>query len=168
MTWKLPVLYICENNGYAMGTSISRTSNVTDVYKLGLGYDMPSEPVDGMSPESVYEAVKRAAEHVRSGKGPYFLEIKTYRYKGHSVSDPAKYRTKDELNEYKGKDPVKTTKATILNHEIATEDEIKEIEDKIKQEIQEAVQFAEESDFPDPSELYTDNYVQEDYPFIKD
>lgn len=168
MTWKLPVLYICENNGYAMGTSISRTSNVTDVYKLGLAYDMPSEPVDGMNPESVYEAVKKAAEHIRSGNGPYFLEIKTYRYKGHSVSDPAKYRTKDELNEYKGKDPVKTVKATILNQDIATEEEIKEIEDKIKQEIQAAVQFAEESDFPDPSELYTDNYVQEDYPFIKD
>lgn len=168
MTWKLPVLYICENNGYAMGTSVERTSNVKDVVKFGLAYDMPSEQVDGMSPEAVYEAVKKAAEHIRSGKGPYFLEIKTYRYKGHSVSDPANYRTKEELNEYKGKDPIKITKLTILENELATEDEIKEIEDKIKQEIKDAVKFAEESDFPDGSELYTDNYIQEDYPFIKD
>ncbi len=168
MTWKLPVLYVCENNGYAMGTSVERTSNVKDVYKFGLAYDMPSEQVDGMSPEAVYEAIKKAAEHIRSGKGPYFLEIKTYRYKGHSVSDPANYRTKEELNEYKGKDPVKVTKRTILEHALATEEEINEIDNKIKQEIKDAVQFAEESNFPDPSELYTDNYMQKDYPFIKD
>ena len=91
MTWKLPVLYICENNQYAMGTSVERTSNVHDLYKLGLSYDMPSEPVDGMSPEEVHNALTRAAEHIRSGKGPYYLEIKTYRYRGHSVSDPGKY-----------------------------------------------------------------------------
>ena len=93
MTWKLPVLYICENNQYAMGTSVTRTSNVQDIYKLGLGYDMPSEAVDGMSPEAVHNALAKAAEHIRAGKGPYFLEIKTYRYRGHSVSDPGKYRT---------------------------------------------------------------------------
>ena len=101
MTWKLPVLYICENNGYAMGTSVKRTSNVTEIYKLGEAYDIPSEPVDGMDQEAVYEAVQKAAEYIRSGKGPYFLEIRTYRYKGHSVSDPAKYRTKEELEEWK-------------------------------------------------------------------
>lgn len=168
MTWKLPVLYIVENNGYAMGTSVARTSNVQDLYKIGEAFDMPSEQVDGMTPESVYEAVKRAAEHIRSGKGPYFLEIKTYRYKGHSVSDPAKYRSKDEVKEYQGKDPIKVTEKTILENGIATEEEIEEIKNKIKQEIEEALQFAEESDYPDPSELYTDNYVQEDYPFIKD
>jgi pyruvate dehydrogenase E1 component alpha subunit len=168
MAWKLPVLYIVENNGYAMGTSVKRTSNVTELYKMGLAYDMPSEAVDGMNPESVHEAVSRAAEHIRAGNGPYFLEVQTYRYKGHSVSDPAKYRTKEEVQEYKDRDPIKITERTILDNKIATEDELKEIEDKIKEEIKAAVKFAEESDYPDPSELYTDNYLQEDYPFIRD
>jgi len=168
MTWKLPVLYVCENNQYAMGTSVKRTSNVHDIYKLGAGYDMPSKAVNGMRPETVYEAIKEATEHIRSGKGPFFLEIKTYRYKGHSVSDPANYRTRDELNEYKGADPIKITENTILENKIASEDDISEIKDRIKKEIEEAVKFAEESDFPDPSELYSDNYMQEDYPFIKD
>ncbi len=168
MTWQLPVLYICENNGYAMGTSVQRTSNVMELYKLGYAYDMPSETVDGMNPESVHEAVSRAAEHIRAGKGPSYLEIRTYRYKGHSVSDPAKYRTKQEVEEYKEKDPVKVTERRLLTEKIATEDEVKEIKAKIKKEIDEAVKFAEESNFPDPSELFTDNYVQKDYPFIKD
>lgn len=168
MTWKLPVLYICENNGYAMGTSVSRTSNVTNMWKLGLSYEMPSEAVDGMSPESVHEAISKAAAHIRAGKGPYYLEIRTYRYKGHSVSDPAKYRSKEEVEEYKEKDPVKTTEDYILSKGIATELEIQAIKDKIKAEIDEAVQFAEASPYPDPSALYTDNYVQADYPFIKD
>jgi len=167
MTWKLPVLYICENNHYAMGTSVERTSNVVDIHKLGNGYDMPNEAVDGMSPESVHEAISRAAEHIRAGKGPYFLEIKTYRYKGHSVSDPAKYRTKSEVEEYKNQDPIKVTERKILDGKIATEEEIKAIKDKIKKVVLESVEFAESSDFPDPSELYTDNYVQKDYPFIK-
>ncbi len=167
MTWKLPVLYICENNGYAMGTSVERTSNVHDLYKIGAAFDMPSEPVDGMSPEAVHEALEKAAAHIRAGKGPYYLEIKTYRYKGHSVSDPAKYRTKDELNEYKAIDPIKVTEQKILDKKLATKEEIKAIKDKIKAEINEAVRFAEESNYPDPSELYTDNYVQKDYPFLK-
>lgn len=166
MTWQLPVLYVLENNGYAMGTSIERTSNVHDMSKLGLSYDMPSETVDGMSVEAVYEAVKRAAEHIRSGKGPYYLNIETYRYKGHSVSDPAKYREKDEVRAYMDRDPVKTTEATILDNKLATEEEIKAIKDKIKAEIAEAYQFADESPYPDGSELYTDNYLQEDYPFL--
>ncbi len=167
MTWKLPVLYICENNHYAMGTSVKRTSNVTDIYKIGSAFEMPSEPVDGMNPESVHEALEKAAKHIRAGKGPYFLEIKTYRYKGHSVSDPANYRSRDELKDYQDKDPVKTLEKRILDEKIASEDEIKEIKDAIKEEIKEAVKFAEESDFPPASELYTDNYLQEDYPFIK-
>ncbi|MBV6652392.1 MAG: pyruvate dehydrogenase (acetyl-transferring) E1 component subunit alpha, partial [Mameliella sp.] len=126
------------------------------------------EAVDGMRPEAVHEAISRAAEHIRAGKGPYYLEIRTYRYKGHSVSDPAKYRTKEEVQEYKDRDPVKITEQTILKNKIATAEELKEIENRIKEEIKEAVKFAEESNFPDPSELYTDNYLQEDYPFIKD
>lgn len=167
MTWKLPVVFICENNFYAMGTSVERTSNVTDMYKMGLGFDMPSEQVNGMDPEDVHHAIARAVERGRKGEGPTFLEIRTYRYKGHSMSDPAKYRTKDEEKEYKDKDPVKRLERRLLEEGIASEDEIKAIKDAIKEEINEAVQFAEESDFPDASELYTDNYMQEDYPFIK-
>lgn len=166
MTWKLPVLYICENNHYAMGTSVKRTSNVTDIYKIGSAFDMPSEPVDGMDPEKVHEALEKAAKHVRSGKGPYFLEIKTYRYKGHSVSDPANYRSKDELKEYQDKDPVKVLESRILDNKVASEEEISKIKKAIKEEINEAVKFAEESEYPPAEELYTDNYLQEDYPFI--
>ena len=168
MTWKLPVLYICENNQYAMGTSVERTSNVQDLYKLGLSYDMPSEQVDGMSPLAVHNALSKAAEHIRSGKGPYYLEIKTYRYRGHSVSDPGKYRTKDELNGYKELDPIVETAEHMLNNKIASQKEIDAINDKIKKEIAAAIEFAEKSDFPMASELYDDNYVQKDYPFIMD
>jgi len=168
MTWKLPVLYICENNHYAMGTSVSRTSNIKDIYKVGHAFDMPSEAVDGMSPESVHLALEKAAKHIRAGKGPYFLEIKTYRYKGHSVSDPAKYRTKEELKSYQDQDPVKMTEAKILKEKIATEAEIQKIKDAIKAEIAEAVAFAESSPYPDGSTLFEDNYLQEDYPFITD
>ncbi len=168
MTWKLPVLFVVENNGYAMGTSVARTSNVQELYKIGQAFDMPSEPVDGMNPESVYEAVSRAAEYIRAGSGPYFLELRTYRYKGHSVSDPAKYRSKEEVEVYKGKDPIKMLEDKLLTGSIASESEIQAIKDMIKEEIEEAVKFAEESPYPDPSELYTDNYVQTDYPFIKD
>ncbi len=168
MTWKLPVLYICENNGYAMGTSVERTSNVEDIAKLGLGYEMPTEIVNGMDVEEVHNAITRAAEHIRSGKGPYFLEIKTYRYKGHSVSDPATYRSREEVNEYKEKDPVKVVEKRLVDMGYATEEDIKKIKKDIKTEIEAAVKFADESEFPPASDLYTDNYVQEDYPFIKD
>jgi pyruvate dehydrogenase E1 component alpha subunit len=167
MTWKLPVLYICENNGYAMGTSVERTSNVTDIYKIGQGFEMPSKQVDGMNVESVHEALTEAAAHIRAGKGPYFLEILTYRYKGHSVSDPANYRTKEELHHYMEQDPIATLEETILTNQIATEEELLIIKDHIKSEIDDAIKFAEESPFPDPAELYSDNYVQEDYPFLQ-
>ncbi len=168
MTWKLPVLYICENNHYAMGTSVERTSNVPDIHKLGLGYDMPNESVDGMSPESVHHALAKAADHIRAGKGPYFLEIKTYRYRGHSVSDPGKYRTKEELEAYKERDPITETEEKILDNNIASKEEIQAIKDKITAEIKDAVEFAEKSEYPLGSELYDDNYVQKDYPFIMD
>lgn len=168
MTWKLPVLYICENNQYAMGTSVKRTSNVQDLATLGSGYQMPSEQVDGMSPEAVHEAFERAAKHIRSGKGPYYLEVKTYRYRGHSVSDPAKYRTKEELESYKKRDPVLMTEHKIIDEKIATEAEIEDIKMAIEEEIKDAVAFAEASDWPLPSDLYEDNYVQKDYPFITD
>ena len=168
MTWKLPVIFICENNHYAMGTSVERTSNMSEIHKLGLGYGMPSEAVDGMNPESVHEAISKAAKHIRERKGPYFLEIKTYRYKGHSVSDPAKYRTKDELEEYRALDPVKVTEKKMLDNGFVTEEELKNIKSTINQEIEDAVKFAEESDFPDGAELFSDNYTQEDYPYIMD
>ncbi|MCF8236587.1 MAG: pyruvate dehydrogenase (acetyl-transferring) E1 component subunit alpha [Saprospiraceae bacterium] len=168
MTWKLPVLYICENNQYAMGTSVERTSNVKELVKLGASFDMPSESVDGMKPESVHEALTRAADHIRSGKGPYYLEIKTYRYKGHSVSDPANYRTKEELKSYMDMDPVKSLEARLVSDKIASTAEVNKIKEKIKSEIDEAVAFAEASPYPDPSELWTDNYMQADYPYIVD
>jgi pyruvate dehydrogenase E1 component alpha subunit len=168
MTWQLPVLYVCENNGYAMGTSVGRTSNVVELYRLGDAYNMPSEPVDGMTPEAVHEAVSRAAEHIRSGKGPYFLEIRTYRYKGHSVSDPARYRTKDEVDHYKDLDPLRITEQKLLDYGFASEDWIKNLKNDIKDEIEDAVAFAEASPFPEPHELWEDNYVQKDYPFIRD
>jgi pyruvate dehydrogenase E1 component alpha subunit len=168
MTWKLPVLFICENNKYAMGTSVERTSNVHDLYKIGSAFDMPSEAVDGMNVESVYEAFLRAAEHIRSGKGPYYLEIKTYRYRGHSVSDPAKYRTKEELEEYKEQDPVYKIQETIVSSGIATQAEVDAVLESVNQEIEEAMEFAENSSYPLPSELYEDNYTQKDYPFITD
>lgn len=165
MTWKLPILYICENNGYAMGTSVERTSNVTEIYKIGHGFEMPSRQVDGMDVEAVHEALTEAAAHIRAGHGPYFLEIRTYRYKGHSVSDPGNYRSKEELHHYMDLDPVATIEEKILSHGIASEAEILTIKDAIKAEMDEAVKFAEESPFPDPSDIYEDNYTQADYPF---
>ncbi len=166
MTWKLPVLYICENNGYAMGTSVERTSNVKDIYTIGEAFDMPSEAVNGMDPVAVHEALLKAAKHIRAGKGPYFLEIKTYRYRGHSVSDPAKYRTKDELQHYKDIDPIETLHAAIIKSKKATQKAIEAIEADVNKEIDAAVAFAEQGQFPDASELYTDNYVESDYPYL--
>lgn len=167
MTWKLPVVFICENNFYAMGTSVKRTSNVEDIYKLGLGYEMPCEQVDGMRCESVHQAVKKAVDRARKGDGPTFLEIRTYRYKGHSMSDPAKYRTKEELQDYKDKDPLTIIQQTMLADKMATESQIQKIKDRIDLEIDEAVQFAEDSPYLDASEMFTDIYLQEDYPFLE-
>lgn len=166
MLWKLPVIFVIENNAYAMGTSVERTSNVTELYKLGLSYNMPAEPVDGMSCESVHEAMEKAADHARSGKGPYLLEMNTYRYKGHSMSDPAKYRSKEEVEEYKAKDPIEQVLKVILDKKFASQQEIDAITEEVKRVVEDSVQFAEESAYPDPSELYKDVYVQEDYPYI--
>lgn len=166
MTMKLPVIFVIENNGYAMGTSVERTSNVTDLYTLGEAYDMPSEPVDAMSVEEVHLAVERAAERARKDEGPTLLELRTYRYKGHSMSDPAKYRTKEEVEEYKQRDPLEMVKSTILEGKMATEEELAEMEQKIKAVVQESVDFAEASPYPDPSEAFTDVYKEEGYPFI--
>ena len=167
MTWKLPVIFVIENNGYAMGTSVERTSNVTDLYTLGEGYDMPAEPVDGMDVEEIHLAVERAAKRAREGNGPTLLEFRTYRYKGHSMSDPAKYRTKEELESYKAQDPIEKVKKTILDNQIATEEDLKAINAKVKAEVAESVQFAEESPYPDASEAFTDVYLEENYPFVQ-
>ena len=167
MHFKLPVIYVIENNGYAMGTSVSRTSNVTDLYKMGESYEMPSEGVDAMDVELVHEAVSKASKHVRAGKGPYLLEFRTYRYKGHSMSDPAKYRTKEEVEDYKKKDPVEQVRSTILKNKIASQELLDQIDSKIKVIVADSVKFAEESPFPDASEAFKDIYVQEDYPFVE-
>jgi pyruvate dehydrogenase E1 component alpha subunit len=166
MLWKLPVVFVVENNSYAMGTSVERTSNVTELYKLGSAYDMPSYQVDGMSVEAVHEAMQSACDHARSGKGPVFLEMKTYRYKGHSMSDPAKYRSKDEVEEYKSKDPIEVTKQILLDNKFATEADIEAIDNRIAEIVEDSVKFAEESPYPDASELYKDVYDQADYPYI--
>jgi pyruvate dehydrogenase E1 component alpha subunit len=168
MLWKLPVIFVIENNGYAMGTSVKRTSNVTELYTLGESYDMPSAPVNAMSVEDVHEAVAKAADRARKGDGPTLLEFRTYRYKGHSMSDPAKYRTKEEVEGYKQQDPVEVVKATILKNKMATEKEIEAIENKINGQVEESVKFAEESNHPDPSEAMKDVYAQRDYPYITD
>src|SRR5690606_35209191 len=127
MTWKLPVIFIIENNNYAMGTSVERTSNVKDLYKLGHAYEMPSEPVNGMKVEDVYEAVKKAADRARKGDGPTLLEMKTYRYKGHSMSDPAKYRTKEEVEEYRNQDPIQVVLKHIKSEKYATDAALEKI-----------------------------------------
>ncbi|MFN4123273.1 MAG: pyruvate dehydrogenase (acetyl-transferring) E1 component subunit alpha [Flavobacteriales bacterium] len=168
MLWKLPVVFIIENNNYAMGTSVERTSNVTDLYKIGCSYDMPSFAVDGMTVEAVHDATAEAIERARRGDGPTLLEIKTYRFKGHSMSDPGKYRTKEEVEEYKSQDPIEKVLRIIQENNFATEAEIEAIHERVKAQIEESVQFAEESPFPDASELYKDVYVQEDYPYIMD
>ncbi len=166
MTWKLPVVFVIENNGYAMGTSVERTSNVTELYKLGHAYDMPSEAVNGMSPEAVHEAFYQAAERGRRGDGPTLLELRTYRYKGHSMSDPAKYRTKDELESYKDQDPIEHVKEVLINNGWATESDLEKVELKVKEIVNECVTFAEESPYPSIDEVYKDVYAEADYPYI--
>lgn len=168
MTWKLPVIFICENNNYAMGTSIERTSNVTDIYKLADAYDMPADKVDGMTPEAVHESVARAVKRAREGDGPTLLEMKTYRYKGHSISDPQKYRSKEEVDEYKGQDPITKVRNTILENGFATEEFLTEMDKRIDAVVEESVRFAEESPWPDDSEVLKDVYIDQNYPFIVD
>ena len=166
MLWKLPVIFICENNGYAMGTSVERTANHTDIWKLGLGYEMPCGPVDAMSPEKVAEALSPAIERARNGEGPTFLEMKTYRYRGHSMSDAQHYRTKDEVAEYKKIDPITQVKDLILKKKYSTQVELSKIDDKVKNKVKECEKFAEESDYPDTSLMYDVVYEQDDYPFL--
>lgn len=168
MTWKLPVVFICENNQYAMGTSVTRTSNVLDIYKIADAYEMPGDTVDGMSPEDVHNAVARAVTRARENGGPTLLEVKTYRYKGHSMSDPQKYRTKEEVEEYKQRDPIDHVLSKLQKDYKVTDADIEAINERVRLQVEESVQFAEESPWPDNDELLKDVYVQQDYPFIVD
>jgi pyruvate dehydrogenase E1 component alpha subunit len=168
MTWKLPAIFICENNNYAMGTSVSRTSNVVDIYKLADAYEMPGDSVDGMSVEAVHEAVSRAVKRAREGGGPTLLELKTYRYKGHSISDPQKYRTKDEVEEYKQRDPIAMVQDSILKNKMATKADLEAIDKRVNDKVVASVKFAEESPWPSDDELLKDIVMEKDYPFIVD
>jgi pyruvate dehydrogenase E1 component alpha subunit len=168
MTWKLPVIFICENNNYAMGTSVERTSNVVDIYKLADAYEMPADSVDGMSAEAVHDAVARAVKRAREGGGPTLLELKTYRYKGHSISDPQKYRTKEEVEEYKSRDPIQQVLNTILKNKFATEEQIDAINKRVNDAVVHSVKFAEESPWPNDDEVLKDIVTEPNYPFIVD
>ena len=165
--WQLPVVFGVENNGYAMGTSVERTASHTEIWKLGLGYDMPCEPVDGMDPEAVAKALDKAIKRARSGSGPSFLELKTYRYRGHSMSDAQKYRTKEEVEEYKKIDPITKVKEILLSKKYATQIEIDAINQEVKEKVAACERFAEESPYPEKQVMYDAVYEQTDYPFLK-
>ncbi|MEQ1616848.1 MAG: pyruvate dehydrogenase (acetyl-transferring) E1 component subunit alpha [Terricaulis sp.] len=158
--WKLPVVYIVENNRYAMGTSIQRSSSETHLHKRGISFNIPGEEVDGMDVVAVREAGLRAAKHARSGKGPVLLELKTYRYRGHSMSDPAKYRAKEEVEDVKAKrDPIEHVKKLLIDAGHASEESLKEIDREIRAVVTASAEFAQASPEPDARELMTDVYL---------
>jgi pyruvate dehydrogenase E1 component alpha subunit len=158
--WKLPVVYVIENNQYAMGTSVERASAETELHKRGLSFEIAGEAVDGMDVLAVREAASRALEHARSGKGPFLLEMKTYRYRGHSMSDPAKYRPKDEPKQVREtRDPIEHVRRYGLDHALFTEDDLKIIDKDVKEIVADAADFAQASPEPDPSELMKHIYV---------
>lgn len=156
--WNLPAVYIIENNQYAMGTSVKRAASTPELFRRGESFGIPGRQVDGMDVLAVREAGLEAAEYVRSGKGPIILEMNTYRYRGHSMSDPAKYRTKDEVDEFKGHDPIENLKQVIIKNKFGTEESLKEIDKKVRDEIKEVEKFSKESPEPNETELFTDIY----------
>lgn len=159
--WKLPVLYIIENNKYGMGTAVHRASSTTELYQRGSAHGIPGEQVDGMDVITVRDATAKALEYVRGGEGPYILEMLTYRYRGHSMSDPAKYRSKDEVSKVRSEqDPIDNLREMILQSKAADEAELKAIDGEIKTIVTEAADFAKASPEPDPAELYTDVLVE--------
>ena len=159
--WDLPIIYVIENNQYAMGTAVKRASSETELHKRGISFGIPGEAVDGMDVEAVRKAADKAAKHTRSGKGPYILEMKTYRYRGHSMSDPAKYRPREEVDEMRSHhDPIDHIKALLLDRGYATEDDLKAIDKKTKAVVNDSAEFAKTSPEPDPSELWTDVLVE--------
>jgi pyruvate dehydrogenase E1 component alpha subunit len=158
--WRLPVVYVIENNQYAMGTSVERASAETHLYKRGVSFNIPGEEVDGMDVEAVAVAGARAADHARSGKGPYILEMKTYRYRGHSMSDPAKYRTREEVDAVKkARDPIDHFRERLEALGYADEATLKALDADVKKIVAESAEFARTAPEPDPSELYTDVYL---------
>ena len=166
MLWNLPVVFCCENNGYAMGTSVARTANHTDIYKLGLGYEMPCRAIDGMKPELVAKEMDEAIQRARKGGGPTFLEIRTYRYRGHSMSDAQHYRTKEEVAAKREEDPILWVLNKIYEKKWATQAAIKKIDKRVKEMVSECEKFAEESPYPDKNVMYDVVYEQENYPFL--
>lgn len=159
--WKLPAVYVVENNGYSMGTAAHRHT-VNEIVDRAKGYGMKSAVINGMDVLSVYEKMKEVAEDVRKNSEPWFVEIRTYRYRGHSMSDPQKYRTKEELEHYRKNDPIILFKKYLMDNKVADEDEIVKIEDKVEQEVLDAIEFADKADFPEESELYEDTFIDDE------
>jgi len=158
--WKLPVVYIIENNRYGMGTSLERASSQTNLARRGESFDIPGEQVDGMDIRMTHDAAKRAIEHARGGQGPYILEMMTYRYRGHSMSDPAKYRSKDEVATMRAEhDPIEQVKGRILENKYGTDESLKQIETEVRAIVTEAADFATADAEPDAAELWTDIYA---------
>jgi pyruvate dehydrogenase E1 component alpha subunit len=159
--WRLPVVYVIENNQYAMGTSVERSSSETHLYRRGASFNIPGIEVDGMDVVAVREAGLAAAEHARSGKGPFILEMKTYRYRGHSMSDPGKYRTREEIDEVrKTRDPIEHLQERLEKEGLIDEAGLKAIDAEVKAIVADAAEFARTAPEPDPSELYTDVYLE--------
>ena len=159
--WDLPAIFVIENNKYAMGTSQERASAGSDLFNRGKPYGIPGKQVDGMDVLAVREAAAIAVGHCRAGKGPYVLEMQTYRYRGHSMSDPAKYRSREEVSKVRSeRDPIDRMRGWLIDEKVASEDELKEIDRKIKDIVSDAAEFAQNSPEPDPSELYTDVLVE--------
>jgi pyruvate dehydrogenase E1 component alpha subunit len=155
--WKLPVIYVVENNQYAMGTSVERSSSETHLHKRGVSFNIPGEQVDGMDVLAVRAAADKAVKHCREGNGPIILEMKTYRYRGHSMSDPAKYRTREEVDQFREKrDPIDHLRSVIVEGKHATEEELKELDKEIRAIVNHAAEFAQTSPEPDPAELWTE------------
>ncbi|MFH5833710.1 pyruvate dehydrogenase (acetyl-transferring) E1 component subunit alpha [Halalkalibaculum sp. DA3122] len=164
--WGLPCIYAVENNGYAMGTAVHRHT-VGEIHERSEAYGMKSAVINGMDVFTVYEKMKEIAADIRKNSEPWFVEIRTYRYRGHSMSDPMKYRTKEELKEYEELDPIERIKSYLLDNELADQDKIDEIQEDIEQRVLDAIDFAEESEFPDEEHLYKDVFVEDDHPFHK-
>lgn len=164
--WNLPVVFCIENNQYAMGTSVERAVSEKEMWKLGMGYGMPSKAVDGMKPETVAKAISEAIDYARKGNGPSLLEIRTYRYRGHSMSDAQHYRTKAEVAEKQKEDPIIYVRDLILKKKYASEKQLKTIEAKVKEKVAECEKFAEESPYPNKNVMYDVVYKQKDYPFL--
>jgi len=157
--WELPVLFVCENNAYGIGTSVERSSALADIHKRTCGYDIPSERVDGMDAVAVHQAVRHAAEWVREQSRPYLVEALTYRFRGHSMADPGKYRSAAEVELWKARDPIPAFGKRLVQEGIATQGELDAVREKCVAEVREAVMFAEESPWPEDSAVYEDIYV---------